>query len=52
MLCIMPEMTWVAFITYAESLFIEIDNTYTHNTVIGVIYRPPDQNINEFNKYW
>ncbi len=36
---------------YTESLFIEIENTCTQNTVIGVIYRPPDQNINEFNKY-
>ena len=35
-----------------ESLFIEIDKTVfqtNKNVVIGIIYRPPNTNINEFN---
>lgn len=32
----------------AESLFIEISTRYGKNIVIGVIYRPPDSNIDHF----
>ncbi len=34
-----------------ESLFIEIDRPASKNIVVGVMYRPPDQDVNEFNKY-
>ena len=34
-----------------ESLFIEIEKQKSKNIVIGVIYRPPDQNMKEFNKF-
>ncbi len=34
-----------------ESLFIKIDRLASKNIVVGVMYRPPDQNVNEFNKY-
>lgn len=36
--------------TCAESLFIEIDRPRVKNIIIGVIYRPPNQNIDEFVK--
>ena len=36
---------------YTESLFIEIEKSNSQNIVVGVVYRPPDQNIEEFNKY-
>ncbi|XP_072041239.1 uncharacterized protein [Amphiura filiformis] len=36
---------------YTESLFIEIEKSNSQNIVVGVVYRPPDQNIDEFNKY-
>lgn len=36
----------------AESLFVEINRSQGKNVIVGVIYRPPNQNINEFiNKY-
>ena len=31
-----------------ESLFIEIDNIKTRNIVVGVIYRPPNSNFEQF----
>ncbi len=34
-----------------ESLFIEVVNNKTQNIVIGNIYRPPGQNIADFNQY-
>lgn len=33
----------------AESLFIEILKARGKNIVVGIVYRPPSQNINEFN---
>ena len=33
---------------YAESLFVEISRPKVKNVVVGVIYRPPNQNIDEF----
>ena len=35
-------------IDVAESLFIEIVRPLGKNIVVGVIYRPPNQNVNEF----
>ena len=32
----------------AESLFIEIDNSILKNVIIGLIYRPPDSNLDVF----
>ncbi|KAJ8025074.1 hypothetical protein HOLleu_35175 [Holothuria leucospilota] len=32
----------------AETLFVEIENSKTRNTLVGVIYRPPEQNVNDF----
>ena len=32
-----------------ESLFVEIERTGLNNIIIGVIYRPPGQDIKEFN---
>ena len=32
----------------AESLFIEIQRPNEKNTLIGTIYRPPDQNVQDF----
>ena len=28
-----------------ESLFVELDNPFGKNIVVGVVYRPPNQNI-------
>ena len=36
---------------YTECLFIEIERDKLQNIVIGIIYRPPDQNIVDFNNY-
>lgn len=32
----------------AESLFAEINRTKEKNVIVGIIYRPPDSNLNEF----
>ena len=32
----------------AESLFVEIKGTKEKNVIVGVLYRPPDSNLNEF----
>ena len=32
----------------AESLFIEINRRNEKNVIVGIVYRPPDQNLNEF----
>ena len=32
----------------AESLFVEINRTKEKNVIVGVFYRPPDSNLNEF----
>ena len=32
----------------AESMFIEINRTIDKNVIVGIVYRPPDQNLNEF----
>lgn len=37
-------------INWAESLFIEIDRPHEKNIIIGIVYRPPNQNIDEFVK--
>ena len=34
-----------------ESMFIEIERSASKNIVVGVVYRPPDQDINVFNNY-
>ncbi len=34
-----------------EVLFIEIDRPNSKNIVVGVVYRPPDQDVNVFNSY-
>ena len=31
-----------------ESIFIEIENVFNKNIIIGVIYRPPDQYMQDF----
>ena len=39
---------------YAESLFVEIDKGIIgkeQNVIVGVIYRPPDTSVNDFNEY-
>ena len=36
---------------YVESLFIEIEKSGLKNIVVGVMYRPPDQDVNEFNEF-
>ena len=36
---------------YTESLFIEIERNKSKNIVVGIVYRPPDQDMNEFNKF-
>ncbi len=36
---------------YVESVFIEIERPYSKNVVIGNVYRPPGQDINEFNDF-
>jgi exonuclease III len=35
-----------------ETLFIEIEKTGSKNIVIGVVYRPPDQCVTEFNDFF
>ena len=35
---------------YTESLFIEIKRNKSKNIVVCIVYRPPDQDMNEFNK--
>ena len=32
----------------AESLFVEINRTKEKNVILGIIYRPPDSNLNEY----
>ena len=32
----------------AESLFVEINRTKEKNIIVGIIYRPPDSQLNEF----
>ena len=32
----------------AESMFIEINRKSDKNVIDGIVYRPPDQNLNEF----
>ena len=32
----------------AETLFVEVENSKIRNTVVGVIYSPPEQNVNDF----
>ena len=34
-----------------ESLFIEIERTGSKNVIVGVIYRPPGQDVKEFNDF-
>ena len=34
-----------------ETLFIEIERNNLRNIVVGVLYRSPDQDINEFNRF-
>ena len=34
-----------------ETLFIEIERTKAKNIVIGVVYKPPDQDISTFNSF-
>ena len=38
---------------YAESLFVEIDKGIIgkEQNIVGVIYRPPDANVKDFNEY-
>ena len=36
---------------YTESLFIEIERNRSKNIVVGIVYRPPDQDMNKFNKF-
>ena len=31
-----------------ESLFIEIIRSHERNVIVGIIYRPPNQNVNDF----
>ena len=31
-----------------ESLFIEIIRSNERNVIVGIIYRPPNQNVNDF----
>ena len=33
----------------AESLFVEVERTKEKNLIVGIIYRPPEQNIIDFN---
>lgn len=35
-----------------ESLFIEIERPKSKNIVVGVLYRPPDQDLKEFNDFF
>ena len=34
-----------------ESLFIETERTGSKNVIVGVIYRPPSQDVKEFNDF-
>ena len=36
---------------YVESLFIEIEKSGSKNIVVGVMYRPPDQDVKGFNEF-
>ncbi len=36
---------------YVESTFIEIDRPGFKNIVVGIVYRPPDQDVNVFNDF-
>ena len=36
------------YIDGIENLFIEIDNKYGKNIIVGTLYRPPSNNINNF----
>ena len=36
---------------YTETLFIEIERPKAKNIIIGVVYKPPDQDVCEFNQY-
>ena len=36
---------------YTESLFIEIEINKSNNIAVGIVYRPTDQDMNEFNKF-
>lgn len=35
----------------SELLFIEINNSVTKNIILGVLYRPPNTNVNDFNNH-
>ena len=35
--------------TSVESLFVEITNVKGKNIIVGIVYRPPRQNVNDFN---
>ena len=39
------------FLKYTECLFIEIERCKSQNIVVGIVYRPPDQSIVEYNDY-
>ena len=32
----------------AESMFMEINRTSDKNVIVGIVYRPPEQNLNDF----
>ena len=34
--------------THAQSLFIEIIRPHERNVIVGLIYRPPNQNVKDF----
>ena len=36
---------------HVESLFVEIEHTGSKNVIAGVIYRPPGQDVQEFNDF-
>ena len=36
---------------HVESLFVEIERTGAKNVIAGVIYRPPGQDVQEFNNF-
>lgn len=36
---------------YVESLFIEIERSRSKNIIVGIMYRPPGQDMNEFNEF-
>ena len=37
---------------FVESLFIEIEKPHSKNIVVGVMYRPPGQDLTAFNEYF